>query len=113
MSAMLYYGLDDPMVSDREFDDGCKRLCREWADLTPHRQWQLGSPEELATSGYHIKVTERECYGAIAWLNPKYQVIRLGEWRKRKRKEQHTWTQLWLPAPMFAKGADTTSATSP
>lgn len=75
MSAMLYYSLDAPKVSDQEFDAMCKRCIKEWDQLSPLRQFQLGSPEELATTGYHIKITYYGVYGALSWAGIEGRVL--------------------------------------
>lgn len=61
-------------MSDGEFDENCKRLLAEWDALSPLRQWQLGSPEELAASGFHIKATSASVYATAAWLDLPYQL---------------------------------------
>ena len=68
MSAMLYYGLGKPILSDGEFDELCGRLVTEWNDLSEQRKLCLGSPEELLAGGYHIKITTIAEDGAISWL---------------------------------------------
>lgn len=68
MSALLYYGAGKPVASDAEFDGWCKRLAKNWDKLDRFRQWQLGSPEEIRTSGFHVKVTWAVAYGAASWL---------------------------------------------
>ncbi|MBT1154431.1 hypothetical protein J1C56_02380 [Aminobacter anthyllidis] len=68
MASMLYYGLAETTVSDGEFDEWCKRLAAEWDDLEPIRQWQLGSPAEIAASGFQIKVTTAAAEAAIRHL---------------------------------------------
>lgn len=67
MSALLYYSLDAPILTDADFDKLCKRCIEEWDDLSPLRKWQLGSREDLATTGYHIKITQAGVSGAISW----------------------------------------------
>lgn len=68
MSSMLYYGLDEPILSDGEFDEYCKRLAKEWDNLDNQRQFCLGSPEKISTSGFHVKVSMAAEMGAISWL---------------------------------------------
>lgn len=74
MSAFLYYSLDAPKLSDAEFDALCKRCIEEWDQLSPLRQFQLGSKEDLATTGYHIKITYAGVYGALDWVGVKGRV---------------------------------------
>lgn len=68
MSSMLYYGLDTPILSDATFDAYCKTLADRWDDLLIIRQFCLGSPDEIRSSGMHVKVTSAAEEGAISWL---------------------------------------------
>ena len=69
IASMLYYGLDEEFMPDPDFDQLCKRLANEWEGLTSLRQWQLGSPEEIAASGFHVKVTWAAESAAVSWLH--------------------------------------------
>ena len=71
MASFLYYGLNESIVDDSQFDKWCKHLAKKWDKLDRYRQWQLGSPEEIRTSGYHVKVTAAQTGGALAWLDQK------------------------------------------
>lgn len=66
-AAMAYYSLDIALMSDAEFDLGCKRLQDEWDGLTEFRRWQFGPREELTTTGYHYKITEGLALAALRW----------------------------------------------
>lgn len=57
MGALSYYSLDTPVINDGVFDNYTKECVARWDSLSPARQWLLGSQEELASSGYHVKVT--------------------------------------------------------
>lgn len=98
MSAVLYYGLDTPALSDAEFDAGCLRLIAEWDTLQPIRKWQLGTPELLHTTGYHIKATVASVAGAVAWAGIKELVVPSAKWKHHKAYGR------WLNAGSFSFG---------
>lgn len=68
MASMLYYGLDESLLPDGDFDDYCKRLVDEWDNLDRQRKFCLGTPEQLAASGFHIRVSMAAEMGAVSWL---------------------------------------------
>lgn len=88
MSAMLYYSLDAPVLSDQEFDAMCKRCIDNWEDLSPLRQFQLGSPEELATTAYQVKITHAGVHGALDWAGYKNRKVLFHQKPKKKRLER-------------------------
>lgn len=90
-AALIYYRWDANVIPDAEFDEGCKRLVAEWAQLSPLRQWQLGSPAELAASGFHIKATTQAVYAAAHWLNPGHQLLLPEEDWRVSRKFRVRW----------------------
>ena len=79
MASWLYYERNISLISDAEFDSLCKVVAGEleWLDamgeceIDPVRCIQLGSAEELRTSGYHIRVTQLSVSGACAWYKSK------------------------------------------
>lgn len=90
MTSFLYYSLDELLVSDEQYDKWCKRLSKRWYKLDRIRQWQLGSPEEIRTTGYHVKVTHSTIGGALAWMMKKKMyknrpVLYNKEWNYSKR----------------------------
>lgn len=72
MAAYLYYQHSTPIVSDAAFDAACKFVAANWDALEPIRQWQLGSPDEILSSGHHIKITQFGEDAAIAWHQRKF-----------------------------------------
>lgn len=84
MSAFLYYSLDAPKLSDQEFDRMCKRCIDNWDKLDPLRKLQLGSKEDLATTGYHIRITQFGVSAAMRWAGI----------------EQHVW---WNKDPKYSR----------
>ncbi len=68
MASMLYYGLDESVIPDSEFDDMCNRVADNWKDLSKQRQVCLGSPDKIRTSGFHVRVTTLAEHGAVSWL---------------------------------------------
>jgi hypothetical protein len=55
VSAYAYYVLDRPIVPDANYDKASKIIASRWPELHPDRQWALGGPREIATTGYHIR----------------------------------------------------------
>lgn len=105
MSAFLYYSLDHPLLSDAEYDRLCKRCVTEWDKLSSLRQFQLGSPEELATTGYHIKISYYGVYGALDWAKIDGRVdFREKPRTKRIGKDRVRW---WGVSDFQWAGGDT------
>ncbi len=82
MSSFLYYGLDQPFLSDAEYDAAAQRVLKEWGEVTPIRRWQLGSKDALAATGFLIKATPYSVHGAIAWAGIKSKVVPTQPWRR-------------------------------
>jgi hypothetical protein len=70
LASILYYSADHNYVTDGQFDELCAELAEEFEFLSPFRQWQLGSAEEIASSGFHIKATWWAVGAANAVLRP-------------------------------------------
>lgn len=68
VSSMAYYGLDEVLVTDGQFDEWCRRLHEEWDNLDPVTKWKLGDPHSIHTSGFHIKCTDLDLRGLLVWL---------------------------------------------
>ena len=84
VASLLYYRHDLSVMSDGEFDAACRFLSKRWVALDGFRQWQLGSAEEIATTGYHCRVT-MACEGAArVWARTagsRIKLIPMSEWR--------------------------------
>ena len=89
MASMLYYGLDESVVADEEYDGWCLRLHKLWLRLDPFRQWQLGSRDEIKGTGFHVKVTMAAANAAIDWAKPKGNVRIKKDWEWSKRHRVH------------------------
>lgn len=103
MASMLYYGLEESVLSDHVYDGLCERVAREWDDLTPQRRFSLRSSEEIRATGYRVRIsTLAEC-AALSWL------IELGRYDPEgPRKVVHTSPQKysqvigrWRPAASY------------
>lgn len=109
MSSFLYYSLDVIAVSDETYDGWCRRLAKEWDKLDRIRQWQLGSPEEILASSYHVKVTYSTIGGALSWMTslgtPINRPIHYAQEPKRSRRYG---VDYW-PATAFAFGMEPAS----
>ena len=77
MSCVLYYRYSAPILEDHEFDTLCNELADNWDQLSPFRQWQLGSPDQIRASGFHVKVTVYAERGALAWHQSKLKCLPL------------------------------------
>lgn len=67
MSCYLYYKCSSPVLSDGEFDNVCQYVAEHWSELTPLRQHQLKSPEDIKGSGHHVLMSVFALEGAITW----------------------------------------------
>lgn len=97
MSAVLYYGLGKPIVSDAQFDEWCKRIAKNWNKLDRYRQWQFGSPEEIKASAFHVKVSWASAHGTHSWLTStgvkeRFQISYTRPPRRSKRFGVDWWT---------------------
>jgi hypothetical protein len=54
---MAYYGLDEAIMSDGDFDKLCNFCADNWQDLHPDRKFALGTAEQIRTSGFHVRVS--------------------------------------------------------
>lgn len=68
MASMLYYGLNVTMMPDTAYDQMAKYVSDNWKKLTPLRQWQLGTAEEIAASGFRAKVTLLAADACVDWM---------------------------------------------
>jgi hypothetical protein len=92
MASMLYYGLDEQFLPDRQFDRMCRRLAREWDDLDDYRQWQLGSPDEIRASGFRVRISQATEGAVVSWLmmNKRYHpIVHTREHRYSKKHHVH------------------------
>ena len=96
--AFLYYVLDAPVISDHEYDRYCCHVADNWDDLHPDRQWALGSPRDIRSTGYHVKFSSMAVGAALN--HHKYATGELLEsprlndprWQRRKKDGVHYLT---------------------
>lgn len=67
MSAYLYYYADENILPDVEYDSLSRIVAMNWDQLIPLRQFQLGDPDALKASGYHIIQNYASEGGARSW----------------------------------------------
>ena len=67
-ASMAYYGLDTSLMPDSEYDGLCQFVAEFWDELEPDRQWALCSPEQIRTSGYHVKVSSQAQMATVSAL---------------------------------------------
>lgn len=96
MSAVLYYGLDQPLVSDGQYDEWCKIVSRHWSSLHQDRQWQMRSPDDVLTSGFDFRITQHTIGGTRSWLDQHgmlgdgaREIVPRDEWRWSRKRQVH------------------------
>ncbi len=93
MASLIYYSLDEAIISDAQFDKWCQKLSNLWFRLDTYRQWQLGSRMEIRATGFHIKVSTASYGGAVSWLDThdllRAPVVPAKEWQLSKRHGVH------------------------
>ena len=95
MSAVLYYGLDSPLVSDDQYDAWCRAVKRGWDHLDPIRQWQMRDPEGIST-GFDFRITQATVGGTWSWLSEHglmgedaRTVVPSRDWKWSKKQRVH------------------------
>lgn len=89
VASFLYYMLDEPCMSDAQYDRMSTFVADYWDELLPDRKWCMRDPEETRSSGAHFRFTS---LAACAALN-RYKYITGKEltwhpdmvWRERKK----------------------------
>ncbi len=112
MASLLYYGADTAIIPDCDFDQLCKEVIAGWDELSGFRRWQLGSPEELRASGYHIKTTIASWSAAHAWYellhDHRIAIVPTQDWRFSEEKQVR-----WLPVTEFRNDGPIVPGTDP
>jgi hypothetical protein len=75
MSAHLYYDRDSPVLSDADYEALSDAVAHELeiaeltgeSDIDPVRLAQLGSADQVRSSGFHLRLTQATVGGAEAW----------------------------------------------
>ena len=67
MSSYLYYELDLNVINDFEFNDICKRLYKEFNNITHPHKHLLNKDALSASTGYDIKYTRLMRHAAVRW----------------------------------------------
>lgn len=67
MSCFLYYRCASPVLTDGEYDALVEEAASGWKHLEPIRKWQLGSPDAIRATGYHVKITGLAMSAALDW----------------------------------------------
>ena len=96
MASFLYYRHDLSVMSDDDFDRACRFLARRWRALDDHLRWQLESPEAIAATGYHCRITMQCEGGATMWASRvglgRIKRVPMSEWvRQFDEKRQVHW----------------------
>lgn len=70
VAAYCYYVLDDPVMTDAEYDKLSQYVADNWDALDPDRQWALGNPDSTRAGGSHIKFSRRAVSAALGREQP-------------------------------------------
>lgn len=72
VAAFLYYVLDEPItMSDGEYDKMSIYVSKNWSKLHPDRQWALGNPTEMRSSGMSFKFSSQVVFASFMALKAK------------------------------------------
>jgi hypothetical protein len=95
MASYLYYRRHSPIMSDGIYDQLALGVAKRYDRLDDFLKWQLGSPDEIVTTGSHFKITKQGESAATAWFREVMGCLPHGdpiaEWRYSKNGQVH-WT---------------------
>jgi NAD-dependent DNA ligase len=69
MSSYLYYELDKNVLDDHQFDQICRRLYREFDNITHYHKHLLDKDSLGASTGYQLKYPTIVKHAAMLWYN--------------------------------------------
>lgn len=93
LASWRYYNGEQSSLTDNQYDTACRLICNQsWAKMSPELRKLLGSPEELRSTGYHIRPTSDQVEMAKE----------IGELLRLFGTDEDDWEQ----ALRFAKGVD-------
>lgn len=67
MSAYLYYELDDPVLSDQEYDSIVQYVFLNWNYVGQDRKDAIGNPSDMLHSGHQFLFNNRIINAALSW----------------------------------------------
>ena len=69
MHSYLYYVMNEPIISDMEYDELCKELKDKWDSVEHYHKHLIDKQSLGAGTGYQLEYNKRIKLGAIALLN--------------------------------------------
>ena len=69
MHSYLYYVMNEPIISDIEYDELCKELKDKWDSIEHYHKHLIDKQSLGAGTGYQLQYNKRIEKGALALLN--------------------------------------------
>ena len=69
MHSYLYYVMNEPIISDIEYDELCKELKDKWDSVEHYHKHLIDKQSLGAGTGYQLEYNKRIENGALALLN--------------------------------------------
>lgn len=69
MHSYLYYVMNEPIISDIEYDELCKELKDKWDSVEHYHKHLIDKQSLGAGTGYQLQYNKRIEHGALALLN--------------------------------------------
>ena len=69
MHSYLYYVMNEPIISDMEYDELCKELKDKWDSVEHYHKHLIDKQSLGAGTGYQLQYNKRIENGALALLN--------------------------------------------
>ena len=69
MHSYLYYVMNEPIISDMEYDELCKELKDKWDSVEHYHKHLIDKQSLGAGTGYQLQYNKRIEHGALTLLN--------------------------------------------
>ena len=74
MHSYLYYVMNEPIISDMEYDELCKELKDKWDSVEHYHKHLIDKQSLGAGTGYQLQYNKRIEHGALALLNKSKEI---------------------------------------
>lgn len=74
MHSYLYYVMNEPIISDIEYDELCKELKDKWDSVEHYHKHLIDKQSLGAGTGYQLQYNKRIENGALALLNKSKEI---------------------------------------
>ena len=74
MHSYLYYVMNEPIISDIEYDELCKELKDKWDSIEHYHKHLIDKQSLGAGTGYQLEYNKRIEHGALALLNKSKEI---------------------------------------